>query len=274
MNKNLSSFIPVKGRRAYEDIAANIREMVVDGRLKAGEKLPPEREFAEHLGVGRNVLREALRSLETIGLLEMRRGKWGGAFVATGPSRAVAEQMTDLLRMGGVSYASVIEARIWIGSVVVRAACARHTDSDIAALERNIEEVERLFEAGHMVEKTLKNIEFHNLLADATKNPTLVILMKSLTDMATYFAKNIGPDPASTTVRSRRLFMKAFVARDAEAAVQEMEASLLRLHTVHVNLATKKGAKATPAAPITLPSPSLAKKQAPKRPRGKATASS
>lgn len=266
MDKNLNNFIPVKGRRAYEDIAANIREMVVDGRLKPGEKLPPEREFAEHLGVGRNVLREALRSLETIGLLEMRRGKWGGAFVSSRPSRAVAEQMTDLLRMGGVSYASVIEARIWIGSVVVRAACARHTDSDIAALERNIEEVEELFEAGHMVEKTLKNIEFHNLLADATKNPTLVILMKSLTDMATYFAKNIGPDPASTTVRSRRLFMKAFVARDAEAAVQEMEASLLRLHTVHVDLATKKGAKAGPAGTGALP-PISKSKRAPKRSR-------
>ncbi len=253
MDNNLNSFAPTKGRRAYEEIAANIREMVVDGRLKPGEKLPPEREFAEHLGVGRNVLREALRSLETIGLLEMRRGKWGGAFVASGPSRAVAEQMTDLLRMGGVSYASVIEARIWIGSTVVRVACARHTDEDIAALEKNIEEVEALFKAGRMVEKTLKNIEFHNLLATATKNPTLVILMKSLTDMATYFAKNIGPDPASTTVRSRRLFMKAFVARDAEAAVKEMEASLLRLHAVHIHLATKKTAKSSASTVPFLP---------------------
>ncbi|PJI42238.1 GntR family transcriptional regulator [Ferrovibrio sp.] len=268
MDKNLSSFIPVKGRRAYEDIAANIREMVVDGRLKPGEKLPPEREFAEHLGVGRNVLREALRSLETIGLIEMRRGKWGGAFVASRPSRVVAEQMTDLLRMGGVSYASVIEARIWIGSVVVRAACVRHTEDDIEALERNIEEVERLFDEGRMVEKTFKNIEFHNLLAAATKNPTLTILMKSLTDMAAYFARNIGPDPASTTVRSRRLFMKAFVARDVEAAVKEMEASLLRLHTVHVDLATKKGAKPVPTSGAASPAPTRAK-PAPKSSRSK-----
>lgn len=251
MSNYLSSFTATKGRRAYEEIAANIREMVVDGRLKPGEKLPPEREFAEHLGVGRNVLREALRSLETIGLLEMRRGKWGGAFVASRPSRAVAEQMTDLLRMGGVSYASVIEARIWIGSTVVRVACARHTEEDIAALEKNIEEVEALFDAGRMVEKTLKNIEFHNLLAVATKNPTLVILMKSLTDMATYFAKNIGPDPASTTVRSRRLFMKAFIARDANAAVKEMEASLLQLHAVHMDLATKKTVRSTVSAAPT-----------------------
>ena len=238
MLRPITDFPPIKGRRAYEEIAASIREMVVAGRLKAGEKLPPERELAEHLGVGRNVLREALRSLETVGLIEMRRGKWGGAFVTAGPAKVVAKQMTDLLRMGGASYASVIEARIWIGEVVVRAACARHTDEDIAALEENIAFVEKLFNEGRMVEKTQKNIEFHNLLANATKNPTLVILMKSLTDMAAHFARNIGPDPASTTVRSRRLFMKAFAARDVEAAVREMEASLLRLQAVHVDLAT------------------------------------
>lgn len=249
MDRSVKEFAPVKGRRAYEDITRQIREMVVSGTLKAGDKLPAGRELSERFGVGRNVLREALRTLESAGLIEMRRGKWGGAFVAARPSQVVAEQMTDLLRMGGVSYASVIEARIWIGEVVVRAACARHTEEDVRALEENIAAVEQLFAEGRMVEKTQKNIEFHDILARATKNPTLVILMKSLTDMASYFARNIGPDPATTTIRSRRLFMKAFLARDVEAAVREMEASLLRLQVVHVNLAVqRRGPRKAPGA--------------------------
>lgn len=237
---SLADFPPIKGRRAYEEIAARIREMVVGGQLKRGDKLPPERDLAEHLGVGRNVLREALRSLETVGLIEMRRGKWGGAFVTGGSSRVMAGQMADLLRMGGVSYASVIEARIWIGEVVVRAACARHDASDVAALEANVAEVEGLFNEGRMSEKTQKNIEFHNILANATKNPPLVIVMKTLTDMAAYFSRSIGPDSSAITIRSRRLFMKAFVARDVEAAVSEMEASLLRLQAVQVDLAANQ----------------------------------
>lgn len=269
MPQNINDFQPIKGRRAYEEIAANIREMVVSGKIAVGDKLPAERELAERLGVGRNVLREALRSLETVGLLEMKRGKWGGAFVTSGPSSVVSEQMTDLLRMGGVSYASVIEARIWIGEVVVRAACLRHAADDVRALEDNIDAVEKLFNEGRMVEKTQKNIEFHDILARATGNPTLVILMKSLTDMAAYFARNIGPDPASTTIRSRRLFMKAFVARDVEGAVKEMEASLRRLQAVHVDLASRHHQPARTPAKHAAPArkAAVAKKAAPaKRP--------
>src|SRR4051812_29624075 len=101
MPQDPSAFKPVR-RRAYQEIAASIREMVVSGALKAGEKLPAERDLAEQLGVGRNVTREALRALEAGGLIEMRRGKWGGAFVRSAGGDAVAGQMTDLLRMGGV----------------------------------------------------------------------------------------------------------------------------------------------------------------------------
>lgn len=232
-------FGPIRNRRAYEEVAANIREMVVSGRLKQGDKLPPERELAQRLGVGRHALREALRMLEMAGLIETRLGKWGGTFITGGRPQIVSDQMTDLLRMGNVSYASVTEARILFGDVVVRAAVERHTAEDIAAMEANIDAAERLFAEGRLMEKTEKNIEFHNILARATKNPTLAILMQSLTDMATYFARNIGPDPASTTVRSRRLFMKAFIARDTQAAVDEMRASLLQLQTVHFNLAAR-----------------------------------
>lgn len=232
-------FGPIRNKRAYEEVAANIREMVVSGRLKQGDKLPPERELSQRLGVGRHALREALRTLEMAGLIETRLGKWGGTFVTGGRPQIVSEQMTDLLRMGNVSYASVTEARILFGDVVVRAAVERHTPEDIAAMEANIDAAERLFAEGRLMEKTEKNIEFHNILARATKNPTLVILMQSLTDMATYFARNIGPDPASTTVRSRRLFMQAFIARDSDAAVEEMRASLVQLHAVHLDLAAR-----------------------------------
>lgn len=233
-------FTPLKSKRAREEVASQIREMVVSGRLRPGDKLPAERELAERLGIGRHSLREALRSLEVGGLLETRRGKWGGTFVTSGNPQLVARQMTDLLKMGNVSYASVIEARIVFGEVVVRVACARHTPEDIAALEANVSAAEELFAQNKLLEKTEKNIEFHDLLARATKNPTLVIMMQTLTDMARYFARNIGPDPASSTVGSRRLFMKAFAKRNAAAAIKEMTRSLLQLQSVHTDLATRQ----------------------------------
>jgi len=236
------NFEPLQSKRTSDEIASRLRELIVSGELKPGDKLPPERELASRFGVGRNGLREALRSLEMIGLLELRLGKSGGAFITGGRPDLVSGQMTDLLRMGNVSLPSVIEARIWIGEIVVRIACARHTEDDVAALEDNVRTVERLFAEGQLVEKTQKNIEFHLLLARATKNATMVIVMQSLTTMAAHFAKIIGPDPASVTVRSRRSFMKAFVARDEERAVTEMTASLLRLQSVYTKLAKKQQA--------------------------------
>lgn len=233
-------FTPVRNRRAHEDLAQQLREMIVGRRLQPGDKLPPERDLAQQLGVGRHTLREALRTLEVSGLIEVKLGKWGGTYIGNGGLEHVTGHMADLLKMGDVSYASVMEARIYFGDVVVRVACERRTPADIEALERNITEAEALFQAGRLPEKTEKNIEFHDLLAQATQNPTLVIMMQSLTSMARYFARSIGPDPASPTIRSRRLFMKAFVKGDVEGAVKEMRASLMKLRSVHINLAASQ----------------------------------
>ncbi len=239
-------FQPLKSRRSHEDITLYLRELILGGQLKPGDKLPAERELAEQLGVGRHTLREGLRRLEATGLLEVKRGKFGGTFVRSGQLEGISGRITDMLKMGNVSYTSVIEARIHFSEVVVRVACERHTQEDAEALVRNIEEAESLFAARRLVEKTEKNIEFHDLLAQATKNPTLVILMQSLTSMARYFARAIGPDPASITVRSRRIFMKAFLERDADAAVKEMRASLLQLQSVHFNLAASQAVEPPP----------------------------
>lgn len=244
-------FTQLKSRRTHEEIADKLREMIVSGHLKDGDKLPPERDLAQQLGVGRHSLRDALRTLEMAGMLETKLGKWGGTFVTGGRLEGVSGRMADLLKMGNVSYASVMEARIYFSEVVVRVACSRHNDEDIERLNRNIEEAEQLFQAHKLAQKTEKNIEFHDLLAEATKNPTLLILMQSLTSMARYFARNIGPDPASTTVRSRRLFMEAFVRRDVDAAVKEMQVSLTTLRSVHTDLAASIVARESGALPIT-----------------------
>lgn len=74
-------FRPIHTKRAFEEICARIREQLALGVLKPGDKLPAERDLAQQLGVSRNVLREALRSLEMAGVLRLQKGVKGGAFV-------------------------------------------------------------------------------------------------------------------------------------------------------------------------------------------------
>src|SRR2546421_4807243 len=69
------SFAPVRVRRAFEDIIVQLEDAIMDGRLGPGDRLPPERELADVFGVSRTSLREALRALESIGVLEAKRGQ-------------------------------------------------------------------------------------------------------------------------------------------------------------------------------------------------------
>jgi DNA-binding FadR family transcriptional regulator len=131
-------FQPLRGKRAFEEVADRVRQMLEEGELKVGYRLPAERELSKQLNVSRSILREALRTLENTGLLELKPGKLGGAFVSDGKPEAVSETMSDLLRLGGISLAHLTEGRAWIEEVVVRVACERADEADFLALEANV----------------------------------------------------------------------------------------------------------------------------------------
>src|SRR5262245_61310837 len=118
-------FQAVRSARAFDEIAAQIRAELAEGRLKVGTRLPAERTLAVQFGVSRNTLREALRSLEHAGLLRLQKGATGGAFISQGSGNAIINSLLDLYRMGSITPDQLTEARIWIESVIVREACKR-----------------------------------------------------------------------------------------------------------------------------------------------------
>lgn len=233
-------FSRVRARRVFEGVADAIRQMVADGQLRPGDKLPAERVLCERFGVGRATLREALRSLESAGILDLRAGKTGGAFVTAGDPKAVSSGMRDLLHLQSVSFADLTEARIRLSRIVVELAIERATEEDIAALQNNIRAAEQLYDQGRLMDKTRKNIEFHLILARATKNPILVILGQTLADLFTYFVERLGSETTRETFLSRKRFMKAFIARDTKAALAEMDRNLKKVHDLYSRLAQKE----------------------------------
>src|SRR5580692_5686040 len=116
-------FRPIRTRRAFEEICERIREQLALGVLKPGDKLPAERELAQQLGVSRNVLREALRSLEMAGIVKLQKGVKGGAFIREGDTGRMNEVMRDMLSLGTISVSELSEARINVIDLVVRLAC-------------------------------------------------------------------------------------------------------------------------------------------------------
>ena len=229
-------FEPIAPSRAFEEIAAQIRELVASGRLKPGDRLPAERDLSAKFNVSRNTLREALRALELSGMIELRKGASGGAFVLPGSSGVVVNGLRDLYHLGAIKPEHLTEARVWLSEVVVRVACERLTEQDLLALEENIALATKADKAGNFQQRADLHREFHNLLAAATRNPIITITMEGVMEVMREFVKAIGPSDNAYTLPSRRRLLKHLRARDADAAVAEMNKFLERLQANYMEL--------------------------------------
>ena len=247
-------FAAIEPSRAVDEISAQVREMIAAGKLKPGDRLPSERELSALLHVSRNTLREALRALEHAGIVEMRKGAPGGAFVLPGSSGVIVNGMRDLYHLGAITPQQLTEARVWLADVVVRVACERATEEDLAALEANIEASAK---AAVFEERARHNREFHVILAKATRNPIMVIIMEGLVEVFAQFIAQIGPSDNSFILPSRRRFMKLLRARDAQAAVTEMTKVLVRLQTKYMHQWSEQGGVRSSQRLASNPSTSL-----------------
>ena len=226
----MDDFAPVRTERTFEIIANKVRDQIRDGKLRTGDKLPPEREMAQQLGTSRNALREALRSLEHAGLISLHKGARGGAFITDGNPSAVAQSIEDLMHLGGINLANVTEARLSIETAIVEIVAAKGTTAAFDALDRNIDKVEELTQARDMDAKAALNMEFHVLLAEATGNPVLVLMMRTLMDLLRSVHRPITAEDTVDIIRSRRRFMMLLRSRQSTAAAAEMKDHLSRLH--------------------------------------------
>lgn len=224
------TFQPARPRRAFDEIVAQVRGMVRSGELQPGDRLPAERVLAEQFGVSRNSVREALRMMEISGLVALRTGAGGGAFVAEPDPGVAARGLADAFQLDGLSPSDVTEARLWLESTVVRVACERMTEEYLQALYDNVNEAAQAAGEGDWERTALVHVEFHNLLADATGNPVMSILMRSMADLLRDLALAIGPSSDDVIVRSRRRLLRHLRNRDGDKAAEEMRRYLNRLH--------------------------------------------
>src|SRR5215475_9157308 len=209
-------FRPIHTRRAFEEICERIREQLALGVLKPGDKLPPERDLAQQLGVSRNVLREALRSLEMAGVLRLQKGVKGGAFIREGDTSRMNVVMRDMLSLGTISVRELSEARIDVLDLVVRLACTHARRADLEALEANIERTELATREGRLLDRVECSREFYKLLAAATGNKVIAMIMDSVTEihMRFVYAKVASSGVAmSRLAQRRRQLLSAIAAR-------------------------------------------------------------
>lgn len=225
------SFKPVKTKRAFEEICDQIRREIQSGTLAAGDKLASERELADQFQVSRSTVREAFRTLEIGGVLSLQKGVKGGATVMQGDVKPITQTMEDLLSLGGLSLEDYTEARVCLQGEIIRLACERGTEEDFAALEANVAALDAAGPGIGVEERTRLTQEFYALLAGATKNRALAVIMTAFTEPLSFYLQRIGPDRSWDVAASRAEFLAHLRRREVDAAIAEMVGHMQRLHT-------------------------------------------
>ena len=214
-----SVFTPVSTGRISTDIVEQIKARIRDGRLAPGDQLPPERDLTRQLGVSRVSVRDALRILEATGLVEVKVGARGGAFVTAPAPHLVGEGIADMLRLADVTSAEVTEARLVFELAMLPLACERTDDEDLAALEEICDRAEAAYAAGAY--DVALSAEFHTRLAGCAHNTAISLfaevlhgpLLRSLAR-----AKLADPAAGGAGLLEHRALVEAIRARDAEQA--------------------------------------------------------
>ena len=216
-------FEKIKNRRVFEVIASQVRNAILDGTLKTGDKLPSEVELAEKFGVGRPAVREALRTLEIAGLVSVRHGKEGGAYIEDRDLDSIRNHFSDLLRFGKVSLRHLTEARLFMETLMFDLIVDKISQQDIKELRECIARAEEMFRLGNEKERIRQNFRFHTLLASITQNPIIIINVTTINDLMSYFLVGIEPTKqlSRNTIDAHTRIVDLLEARDLERCKEE-----------------------------------------------------
>ena len=210
-----------------EKIVAHIRDAIITGELRPGDRLLNERELAKMLDVGRPLLREVVRSLSILGVLETRQGD--GTYVGRISIDSFSEYFTFFLAQNESALSDIIQARIAIESQAVRMACNLATAADLAEMERCLSDLEAT--ALDAAQGAEADFRFHCALVAASHSPSLITVYRAISELMRHSHLRrrqqtaIRKDKISDLIECHRSIYRA-VARKDEALAE----SKLREH--------------------------------------------
>lgn len=214
---------PVFVPKASDVLAARLRALILDGRIAPGQSLPAERDLVTESGLSRAPVREALRVLESEGLIVTRPGRAGGS-VVTRPARAsVARSVEQFVRAHGVTVDALLDCRLAVEPMLARRAAELRTAAELAGMEAlhaafvasvgNVESYRRL------------NLEWHLAVARASRNEPLVALMEAISTPIVDAAQDrhvTTPEIRRAAVKVHGAIMQAIRDQDPRAAFDRM----------------------------------------------------
>jgi GntR family transcriptional repressor for pyruvate dehydrogenase complex len=211
---------PIKKTRVAEEVADRIRTLMLDGTFPPGEPLPSERHLAERFGVSRGSIRDALRTLETIGLLETRHGQ--GTFPHELSVDRLVAPLASVMAYRSDLQDELLDVRRMFEPAVARVAALRAKEEDLADLQRILDTQRQKLKTGQSA--IVEDTAFHAILARSTRNRVVMSIMATLNDLLvesrTQSLQQKGRPARS--IDGHEAVVAALRRRDAEGASQAM----------------------------------------------------
>lgn len=211
---------PAEGEKGFEKVFAFLRDRLLEGSLKPGDRLVPERELASQLGVSRPLVREALRALTMLGIVEIR-DRIGT--VVTRPDVSVLNDFfTFALAQQADMVDDVMQARIAIECQAIRLACEQATIADFERLQRALSQITETIDEADA--GGVADFEFHRAIVVAARSPTLAVLHNAMAGLLSHAHRSrrelvqAFPSMKAYLIDDHRRIFDAIVARQPEQA--------------------------------------------------------
>ncbi|MGV9849400.1 FadR/GntR family transcriptional regulator [Streptomyces sp. NPDC003442] len=219
-SKPVLALSPIRLRTVAEEVSDRLTTAIAIGEFLPGQRLPAEREMAVMLDVSRGAVREALGGLDALGIVEIRRGRLGGAFVRESWTESSAEAVRRTLQPRWPELEQLFDLCGLLEATVAHAAAERRTDADLATLH---EAFETFRDADSATAEQSADHAFHTALRHAAGNPRLAALCLDLTTRAAlgfpYHPWGASDDDSSErALREHAALLAAVEAGDAERA--------------------------------------------------------
>jgi GntR family transcriptional repressor for pyruvate dehydrogenase complex len=217
-------------RKAHEVVADQLRQQIVSGELTEGQRLPPEEELTAQFGVARTTLREALRVLESQGLIAIKRGRGGGPLVTHPSVEPIAMALAVTLQILGTTIGDLDAARQLIEPQIAGRLAAHHTDDELATLTAAVDVAADAADRGDGIAFGLAAAAVHETLITLSGNNTLTTIAHLLQNMvqAYYLQRMDVVDPAlmQRAVRSYRKLITLIRDGDVDGATENWLATM------------------------------------------------
>jgi GntR family transcriptional regulator, transcriptional repressor for pyruvate dehydrogenase complex len=209
-----------------DQIIDQIRDAVLSGKLKPGNRLASEKELADQFGVSKATMREAMRVLEVLGLIEIRKGLGGGIFIAEVGMRTTIHSIINFLHFQPVSIKEITMLRFLIEPTVAQIAASKITDNDIKNLKKILSENPSL-----STEEVSKEIGFHRYLARLAENTLLILIVDFVDNLLDSIKSKVklGPDFYRDVRKAHLKILDCLIKKDVAGAGIAMIQDLLEV---------------------------------------------